>query len=174
LYLLCLQFYISTCIFCGCKMQLHFFNISPVYLLMRCSTKFFYSEKQHFSRFTCILKSTRLVFTRVFIGKRDRRCKLRRAKIDSKRRTRYSVNRKRRERWWLKGGEIGSERPIIVLVTIEPSCLRATFIWIRWENRKVKIPLFRSAISPNGYEGWWGYHLLHTQEYLLRNGWKRS
>lgn len=57
----------------------------------------------------------------------------------------YKSMKKKEEAEW---GQIGSEGecPIIVLVTIGLSCLRATFMWIRWENRKVKIPLFRPAI----------------------------
>ena len=72
-----------------------------------------------------------------------------------------------KSRLWKKEterGEIGSERecPIIVLVTIESSCLRATFMWIRWENRKVKIPFFRLAILPSCCEGRWECHLAHA------------
>lgn len=48
--------------------------------------------------------------------------------------------KKKRSEGRKRGRDRKCECPIIVLVTIEPSCLRATFMWIRWENRKVKIP----------------------------------
>lgn len=101
---------------------------------------------------------------RAFIGQSDCHCKLWRDKIDSERPIRCESVKKKKKRE-AKGGEIGSERecPIIVLVTIEPSCLRATFMWIRWENRKVKIPLFRPAIPP-GVKGDEDATSLHTQE----------